>query len=214
MVSVGTHFKAANHPRDGFEARRARSVATLGRQLHAFRAHLRSVAYGGHVVWTLKPHHGPFDELTAAALADYNDDDVNATRRINAPHYTGRIWDQEPDYETLWAAQANVLIRALARDYGDSVLDLGGLSRQMLRYVAGEGDRTERAYDRAVSAAAVGAKKKEGRPAATSLWSAIMRAVGGTATTRPPADADADAVSDPSRPQVPAASCHYQVPPI
>jgi len=217
VVSVGTHFKAANHPRDGFEARRARSVATLGQQLHAFRAHLRSVAYGGHVVWTLKPHHGPFDELTAAALPDYRDDDVNGTRRINAPHYDGKIWDSEPGYETLWAAQANVLIRALARDYGDSVLDLGGVSRQLLRYVAGEGDRTRRAYEHKIAAARAQATRATDAGVGTSLWSAVVKAVVGDtpAATHTDAKAEAEAGTGPgpgpapARPQVHADSCHY-----
>ena len=55
---MGTHFKAANHPQQGYEARRARSVATMGSQVHAFRAYLHDQHYPGTVIWSLKPHHG------------------------------------------------------------------------------------------------------------------------------------------------------------
>lgn len=58
IIAVGTHFKAANHPQQDYEARRARSVATMGSQVHAFRAYLRESNYPGTVIWSLKPHHG------------------------------------------------------------------------------------------------------------------------------------------------------------
>lgn len=151
LIAVGTHFKASNHPAEGFPARQARSVATTGTQLHAFRQYLRRIGYTGTVVWALKPHHGPFDDLVAASVPDYRDDDQNTTRRVNKPHYEGRLWDGDADYEAGWVAPVNTLLRALAREHGDAVLDLHSLSTQLLRYVGsggrGPGAETRRAYD-------------------------------------------------------------------